>query len=74
MVELEKISDPDIETIRNLLANHYHYTQSPIAKKILADFKNESGKFIKVMPIEYKRILEEIKIENKLELAEVSDG
>ncbi len=74
MVELEKVSATDEETIKYLLANHYRYTQSPIAKEILADFKNKMKKFIKVMPLEYKRILEEKKIEENLELTEVSDG
>jgi glutamate synthase domain-containing protein 2/glutamate synthase domain-containing protein 1/glutamate synthase domain-containing protein 3 len=74
MVELEEISDSDIETIKNLLSSHYHYTQSPIAKRMLDNFKYEIKKFIKVMPIEYKRILQEKEVEERLELAEVSDG
>ncbi len=74
MVELEEPNETDLETIKNLLGNHYHYTQSPIAKKILDNFKNESKRFIKVIPIEYKCILGEIGVEEKLELVEVSDG
>jgi glutamate synthase domain-containing protein 3 len=56
------------------LANHYRYTQSPVAKGILADFKNKMKRFVKVMPLEYKRILGKKDIEEKLELTEVSDG
>jgi glutamate synthase domain-containing protein 2/glutamate synthase domain-containing protein 1/glutamate synthase domain-containing protein 3 len=74
MVVLERLKYEDKETIHNLLNNHYRYTQSTIAKKILDDFNNETKNFIKVMPIEYKRILEGIKVEKKLELLEVSDG
>jgi len=74
MVELEKISDSDAQTLKNLLANHYHYTQSPIAKRILDDFREESKRFIKVMPLEYKRILGETKEILQPELIEVSDG
>ena len=75
MVELKKISEPDAETIKNLLFCHHKYTQSPIAKKILADFGKEKKRFIKVMPLEYKRILAEKEVmEKKLELSEVSDG
>jgi len=74
MVELEKVSGDDAQTIKNLLTNHYRYTQSPIAKIVLDNFKNEINKFVKVMPKEYRRILGESKIEEKLELAEVSDG
>jgi glutamate synthase domain-containing protein 2/glutamate synthase domain-containing protein 1/glutamate synthase domain-containing protein 3 len=74
MVELEEPNETDLGTIKSLLSNHYHYTQSPVAKKIIDNFENESKRFIKVMPIEYKCILGEIEAEEKLELVEVSDG
>ena len=74
MVELEKVAVEDEEAINDLLLNHYRYTASPIAKKILDDFKNNMRKFIKIMPLEYKRILEHRKAEAKMSLTEVSDG
>jgi len=74
MVELQKLSEDDLETIKNLLAAHARYTGSPVARKILDNFKEETGKFVKVMPLEYKRILEEKKVERELQLEEVSDG
>lgn len=74
MVELEVPDDLDLETIREMLKNHKRYTGSTVAERILKDFKTESGKFIKVMPVEYKRILEAEKIEKKLDLLGVSDG
>jgi len=74
MVELEELNAEDQSSIHNLLSNHYRYTQSTLAKKVLDNFKSESKKFIKVMPIEYKRILDTEKIEEELELIEVSDG
>ena len=74
MVELEKVAVEDEEAINDLLLNHYRYTASPIAKKILDDFKNNMRKFIKIMPLEYKRILEHKKAEAKMSLTEVSDG
>jgi glutamate synthase (NADPH/NADH) large chain len=74
MVTLEKVSESDEETIKYLLVNHSKYTHSPIAREILADFKNKMKEFVKVMPLEYKRILEEKGLEEKLDLAEVSDG
>jgi len=40
----------------------------------LDDFKSRAKKFIKVMPLEYKRMLQEKRIENKLDLTEVADG
>lgn len=74
MVEIESVTDEDSQTIHNLLLNHYRYTQSPVAKNILDNFGHQIKSFIKVMPLEYKRILENRKLEEKMELAEVSDG
>ncbi|TAM42811.1 glutamate synthase subunit alpha, partial [bacterium] len=74
MVEFQKLAEEDLETLKNLLGSHMHYTESPVAKKILADFHVEARKFVKIMPLEYKRILEEQKVEKKLQLEEVSDG
>jgi glutamate synthase domain-containing protein 2/glutamate synthase domain-containing protein 3 len=73
MVGLERPSDEDLGLIKKLLSEHYRYTQSPLAKRMLDDFKNEAGSFVKVMPIEYKRILEGKK-GKATESTEVSDG
>ena len=74
MVDLEGVSVDDVKIIYNLLKNHYQYTQSQVAGKILDNFAREIKKFIKVMPKEYKRVLEMKEIEEELELAEVLDG
>jgi glutamate synthase domain-containing protein 2/glutamate synthase domain-containing protein 1/glutamate synthase domain-containing protein 3 len=74
MVELERVGPEDGETLNDLLLNHSRYTGSPIAKKILANFKNTMKKFVKVMPLEYKRILGNAKIIKRKESSEVSDG
>jgi len=74
MVELEEVGEEDISTIKSLVKNHFKYTRSPLAKEILDNFAKAVKKFIKVMPVEYKRILEGKKVEEKLDLAEVSDG
>jgi glutamate synthase domain-containing protein 2/glutamate synthase domain-containing protein 1/glutamate synthase domain-containing protein 3 len=74
MVELEELSDDDRATVYNLLLRHYRYTQSGQAKRILDRFSEEFLHFVKVMPKEYKQILEMKKVGEELELAEVSDG
>jgi glutamate synthase domain-containing protein 2/glutamate synthase domain-containing protein 3 len=74
MVELENLSKEDETNIHSLLHNHFKYTKSTIAKALLDDFKKELKRFVKVMPIEYKRILSAKKIEKRLDLTEVSDG
>lgn len=74
MVELENPNGDDRAVINDLLHNHYVYTKSPIAKKVLDNFKAEFKKFVKVMPLEYKRILGQKELEVKLDLTEVADG
>lgn len=74
MVDLENINEQDKATIYNLLHSHYRYTQSPTAKNVLGDFDNQLREFIKVMPREYKWILEGKAQEKKLEFVEVGDG
>jgi len=74
MVELEGIKEEDKDTIYHLLHNHFKYTKSDKARKIMDNMYEGLKKFVKVIPIEYKRILEGIKIERKLDLVEESDG
>jgi glutamate synthase domain-containing protein 2/glutamate synthase domain-containing protein 1/glutamate synthase domain-containing protein 3 len=74
MVEIEKLTADDVRTIYNLLSNQYKYTQSEVAYKILDNFSRLIYKFVKVMPREYKRILEMKEIEEIPELEEVLDG
>jgi glutamate synthase domain-containing protein 2/glutamate synthase domain-containing protein 1/glutamate synthase domain-containing protein 3 len=74
MVELEGVLVDDVRDIYNLLRNHYRYTQSQVAGKILDNFAREIKKFIKVMPKEYKRVLEMKETEEVLDLVEVLDG
>jgi len=74
MVQLEKLTGVDLGTIEKMLLNHHRYTQSSLSKHLLANFLIEMRKFVKVMPLEYKRVLEKRESEKELELAEVSDG
>jgi glutamate synthase domain-containing protein 2/glutamate synthase domain-containing protein 1/glutamate synthase domain-containing protein 3 len=74
MVELETLSVEDVHTIYNLLRNHYKYTGSQVAYRILDNFSRLIHKFVKVMPKEYKRILEMREAEEVPELQEVLDG
>jgi len=74
MVELEKLTKEDKSMISKLIANHYRYTGSRVAKTILDDPESAMRKFVKVMPIEYKRILGAREAVAEPDLAEVSDG
>jgi glutamate synthase domain-containing protein 2/glutamate synthase domain-containing protein 1/glutamate synthase domain-containing protein 3 len=74
MVELGMVEAQDKDTIYHLLHNHYKYTKSKKAKRIIDNMYEELKKFVRVMPIEYKRILDGAKIEEKLDVAEALDG
>ncbi|MEM8736993.1 MAG: glutamate synthase large subunit [Planctomycetota bacterium] len=58
MVELEKTDDPDdIAELLVLVRNHHTYTGSAVAEKLLGDWEQALTHFIKVMPIDYRRVL-----------------
>ena len=62
MVLLEPLNDAqDITLVKALLARHVEYTKSAVAQKILDDWVNYQPRFIKVMPEDYKRVLEAVK-------------
>jgi len=62
MVELETMSaEQDIAELRELIENHQRYTGSTVAERLLADWDTTLSQFIKVMPTDYKRVLEERK-------------
>ena len=50
----------DAERLRHLIANHLKYTGSTRAREILDDWENSKTKFVKVMPVEYRRALNEM--------------
>ena len=61
MVSLEVPDKPeDLNTIRYLLENHVKYTASPVARAILDDWQRELRYFVKVMPNDYRRVLEHL--------------
>ncbi len=61
MVELEPLADHDeIEEVRKLILNHAHLTDSRRAWDTLAVWEEMVPQFIKVNPIDYKRMLTKI--------------
>jgi glutamate synthase (ferredoxin) len=62
MVGLEKLEDPDeIEQVWKMIQRHQTYTQSALAARLLAGWQKTVPKFVKVMPKDYKRVLQSIK-------------
>ncbi|MFD1328139.1 glutamate synthase large subunit [Mycoplana ramosa] len=60
----------DEERLYQLISNHLHYTGSKRAKDILDHWTDYRPKFRKVMPVEYRRALEEMERMNMAEAAE----
>ncbi len=73
MVELSLVEDNrDIEELTSLISGHYRHTDSKKAKMILDDPGKFIPRFIKVTPYDYKKVLEEQKLEEiKRKLANV---
>jgi len=64
MVELSLVEElADIEELKQLISAHLKYTGSKKAKMILDDFEKLLPEFIKVIPYDYKKVLQEQKLE-----------
>ncbi len=62
MVELEPVTDrADIKILRDLITRHFTYTGSRKAERVLASWDTLLPKFVKIMPVDYKRVLAERK-------------
>ena len=61
MVDLDQLEEEDIQWLHEMIAKHYHYTASTVAKFLLDDFENQIRNFVKVFPKDYKRVLKEKK-------------
>ncbi len=58
MVELERLDDPDEEIeLKSWVQKHWEVTGSPLAKDMIAQWGSAVGRFVRVIPVEYKRYL-----------------
>ncbi|AFR97354.2 glutamate synthase (NADPH/NADH) [Cryptococcus neoformans C23] len=59
-IELGPVSDPqEVAELRSLIEDHRHYTGSEIADRVLRNFHHLLPMFVRVMPLDYKRVLEQ---------------
>ncbi len=62
MVSLLRLTAQDeIELVWKMIQRHQTYTRSPLAARILADWKSQISKFVVVMPKDYQRVLQSLK-------------
>jgi len=64
----------DAIRLRQLIENHLHYTGSALAERILAHWDEFLPRFVKVMPVDYRRALQELQVEKKAGSADVTKG
>ena len=62
MVELESVTDEDSVYLQDLIGQHQRATGSTVAGKLLNDWPTAVSQIIKVMPTDYKRVLEQRKL------------
>lgn len=69
MVALEPPDDEDLALVVRLIENHYRYTQSSVAYSLLNEPHVLKTYLIKVMPHDYKRVLQQKKLELEIKTA-----
>ncbi|MBU6347831.1 MAG: glutamate synthase large subunit [Actinomycetales bacterium] len=57
MVEIEQLDEQDLEFLENILGQHLAETDSAVAKSLLENWPAQAGRFTKVMPTDYRRVL-----------------
>ena len=68
MVEISLVDDKlDRQELHDLIANHLKYTGSKLAQNLLDDWSNAVDDFVKVIPIEYKHVLEQERLRSLAE-------
>lgn len=61
MVLLERVEDSaEEEDLRGLISRHVQYTGSSRGEQILANWQQEVGNFVRIIPKDFKRMLEQI--------------
>jgi glutamate synthase domain-containing protein 2/glutamate synthase domain-containing protein 1/glutamate synthase domain-containing protein 3 len=67
LVGFEELGERDESELRALIAEHQERTGSPVAERVLSDWASVRSQFVKVMPHDYKRALEEMAAERAQE-------
>ena len=72
MVQLEVLDDDDREFLRETIGRHLQFTGSAVAEGLLGDFAAALEGFHKVMPKDYRRVLDVMRIAQHEGLDEVA--
>jgi len=73
MVDLESVWDQnDKAFLHSIITKHLHYTNSQRAKTILDKWDSSLPMFVKVIPIDYRKSLERMKLSEQADVATVA--
>ena len=61
MVDLEDCDESEVSWLSEVLQSHVDYTGSAVAERLLAAWPRSAASFVKVMPRDYKRVLEAVR-------------
>jgi glutamate synthase (NADPH/NADH) large chain len=65
------LHENDVQLLRRMIERHARLTQSPRARMLLDDWTAWRNRFVKIMPIEYRRALQKIENTRKARPAEI---
>ncbi len=65
-------TEQDQKELRTVIENHYRNTRSARAAKILANWEASVPRFVKVMPIDYRKSLERMRFQDDRDRETVS--
>ena len=66
MVMFDEIDSDDEAVIKKMILDHHTFTDSDVADDLLKNWQNSFSQFVKVMPTDYKAVLEKRKTEKKV--------
>ncbi|GAA5168394.1 glutamate synthase large subunit [Pseudonocardia eucalypti] len=62
LVDLEPPGEDDLERLREIVRRHHELTGSAVAASLLGDWPRRSRAFTKIMPRDYRRVLEAVRL------------
>ncbi|WP_053733021.1 glutamate synthase large subunit [Nocardia sp. NRRL S-836] len=62
MVQLQRLSAEDLRWLKDVVTRHHELTGSAVAASLLGDWTRRAGAFTKVMPGDYQRVLEAMRL------------
>jgi glutamate synthase domain-containing protein 3 len=61
MIELEELDADDIKEVKAMIVKHVKYTGSELGSNVLINWDEILPRFVKIMPKDYKKMLQAIK-------------